>query len=105
MAGLGIEARGRSTPLRVNYRNTEEVLRVAYHLSCGYVAAAEADEDRVPLIAPESARRHGPEPVVRVLGSFDEEARSVAAGWLLQHPQHAPSRHYGLGDEGLFWSD
>jgi len=57
---LGVQAQGRTTILKLNYRNTLEILAVARGFA-SELLAERADED-VPLIAPESAGRRGPLP-------------------------------------------
>lgn len=61
-ASVGIQAQGRTTILRLNYRNTLEVLAVAKAFAQEVLASQEADDDHVPVIAPESAGRRGPMP-------------------------------------------
>ena len=78
LSSVGIQARGRTTVLRLNYRNTEEILGFAYRFAQQYLSATEQDEDHVPLIEPESAGRRGSEPAIRLFASFDEEARYIA---------------------------
>ncbi len=78
LASVGIQARGRTTILRLNYRNTEEVLNFAYQFARRYLDVREADDDGVPLVEPSSAGRHGPTPVVRLFDSYPAEARFIA---------------------------
>ena len=59
---LGVQAQGRTTILRLNYRNTLEILAVARNFASELLAARSEDDDGVPLIAPESAGRRGPLP-------------------------------------------
>jgi len=82
-ASVGIDARGRTTILRLNYRNTAEVLAVAYEFARDTLTPEEADEDGIPLVAPESAGRHGPVPEVMRWPNLKSEA-SFIAGWLKQ---------------------
>ncbi len=105
-ASVGIEARGRTSILRMNYRNTAEVLALAMHcaqslLEGGGDDAAEGDgsgggdggdrggrsysgdpalrdEDRVPRVLPASAGRRGALPVLMQAGSEREEAELIA---------------------------
>ncbi|MNJ26232.1 DNA helicase II [compost metagenome] len=56
---VGILAQGRTTILRLNYRNTLEVLSVARAFSLELLNAREAQEDNVPIVAPQSAGRRG----------------------------------------------
>ncbi|WP_426689450.1 3'-5' exonuclease [Rhodanobacter ginsengiterrae] len=61
---LGVQAQGRTTILKLNYRNTLEILSVARTFAQDLLASRsdEADGDGVPLIAPESAGRRGAVP-------------------------------------------
>lgn len=77
-ASVGIQAQGRTTILRLNYRNTAEVLGVAHAFAQELLTAEEAEEDGVPLVAPQSAGRHGPAPEFIQLPSFREEILLVA---------------------------
>ncbi|MDV7210976.1 NERD domain-containing protein/DEAD/DEAH box helicase [Azotobacter beijerinckii] len=61
-ASVGIQAQGRTTVLKVNYRNTLEVLSVARAFASDLLTGREAGEDGVPVVAPESAGRRGPLP-------------------------------------------
>lgn len=58
-ASVGVQAQGRTTILRLNYRNTVEVLSVARAFAVELLTARDAIEDGVPIVAPESAGRHG----------------------------------------------
>ncbi len=72
-ASVGIQAQGRTTILRLNYRNTYEVLATAKAFAQELLTAADADDDHVPLIAPESAGRRGPLPeLLRCRNIWDE---------------------------------
>ncbi|MGN6704630.1 MAG: 3'-5' exonuclease [Rhodanobacter sp.] len=61
---LGVQAQGRTTILKLNYRNTLEILSVARAFAQDLLASRsdDADGDGVPLIAPESAGRRGAVP-------------------------------------------
>jgi hypothetical protein len=61
---LGVQAQGRTTILKLNYRNTLEILSVARAFAQDLLASRldEADGDGVPLVAPESAGRRGAVP-------------------------------------------
>ena len=73
LSSVGIKARGRTTVLRLNYRNTEEVLQFAYRFAKQYLISREEAEDQIPLIVPESAGRHGSEPAVRRFETVEQE--------------------------------
>jgi len=59
---LGIQAQGRTTILKLNYRNTLEILAVARGFADELLSERSEDDDGVPLVAPESAGRRGPLP-------------------------------------------
>lgn len=77
-ASVGVKAQGRTTILRLNYRNTAEVLAVAHEFARELLTAEEADEDSVPLISPQSAGRHGVAPEFIRLPSFPAEVACIA---------------------------
>lgn len=64
---LGIQAQGRTTILKLNYRNTLEILAVARGFANELLIERDDDGDGVPLVAPESAGRRGAVPeLIRV---------------------------------------
>ena len=64
---LGVQAQGRTTILKLNYRNTLEILSVARGFANELLLGRSEDDDGVPLIAPESAGRRGALPeLIRV---------------------------------------
>jgi superfamily I DNA/RNA helicase len=78
LSSVGVQARGRTSVLRMNYRNTDEVLWFAFRFATKYLRPEDVDDDHVPLVEPESAGRHGPPPAVKLFDSFELEARYVA---------------------------
>jgi hypothetical protein len=87
---VGIQAQGRTTILKVNYRNTQEILDFAAALASEHLRPADADEDGVPRLAPVSAGRHGPMPVVKQLPSAEAEARFIAEKLKKAHEAGTP---------------
>lgn len=77
LSSVGVQARGRTTVLKLNYRNTDEILGFAYRFACRYLSPHDDGEDHVPLVVPESAGRHGPPPAVKTFSSYEEEARYI----------------------------
>ncbi|MFU8838214.1 MAG: 3'-5' exonuclease, partial [Thiohalomonadaceae bacterium] len=77
LSSVGIQAQGRTTVLRLNYRNTREILDFAYSFAKDYLDVHDADEDHVPLIEPEAAGVSGPVPQVRRFSSLAEEVAYV----------------------------
>jgi hypothetical protein len=84
---VGIQAQGRTTILRVNYRNTNEILDCAYSFAREILTPVDAEEDGVPLVKPEMAGRHGAKPQFVRLGSLKAEAKHIAEqlSWLHRH--------------------
>lgn len=78
LSSVGIKAVGRTTILKVNYRNTDEILHFAYRFAARYLNPAEADDDGIPLVEPASAGRNGPPPAVRTFESFRHETLYIA---------------------------
>ncbi len=76
--GVGIQAQGRTTILRVNYRNTQEILDFAAKFVHLLLTQEESDEDGIPRVAPLSAGRHGSRPVLLKLPTIQTEADEIA---------------------------
>lgn len=74
---LGIQAQGRTTILKVNYRNTKEILDVAALFASELLSPVDADEDGMPILQPMSAGRHGISPTLVNLPSLDEESKWI----------------------------
>lgn len=79
-ASVGIEARGRTSILRMNYRNTAEVLALAVHCAQSLLASAgeSRDDDEIPLVQPASAGRRGALPLLLEGRDEREEAELIA---------------------------
>lgn len=77
-SSVGIEARGRTTVLKLNYRNTVEILAVARKFADDLFRPNESDEDGVPLLTPQSAGRRGAAPELVRCASFDAEIALIA---------------------------
>ncbi len=86
-SSVGIQAKGRTTILRLNYRNTAEVLSLAYEFAKDFIAPADAEEDDVPLVKPESAGRSGPLPALMRLPTLKAEADHIAKSLLALHQE------------------
>lgn len=102
---LGIEAKGRTTVLKINYRNTAQILGFARRFAADVIGApgVQADDESAVLL-PEDAGRQGLEPQVRKAVSLEAEAHAIAE-WLIarknagyEWPQMAvlyPEHHIG----------
>ena len=77
-SSVGIAAVGRTKVLELNYRNTAEVLGIAYEFAKEVLTPVQADDDSVPLIAPKACNRHGQPPEVIQLPSFRDEVAYLA---------------------------
>jgi len=77
-SSVGIQARGRTTILRINYRNTDEIIRIATGFAREILDPKEAEEDGIPLVAPKSAGRHGPPPLLIQLPNLTHEGKYIA---------------------------
>jgi hypothetical protein len=79
----GIRAQGRTRLLRVNYRNTREILDFAHRFLTADPAIPVDEvpdpEDELAVVPAESAERHGPPPGVVVAGDPADELRQVVA--------------------------
>jgi superfamily I DNA/RNA helicase len=82
---VGIQAQGRTTILRVNYRNTNEILESAYRFAEDIISPEDADEDGIPLVKPEMAGRHGAAPRLFRAASLSAEAKHIAQQLMLCH--------------------
>ncbi|MEJ1355626.1 MAG: 3'-5' exonuclease [Candidatus Sedimenticola sp. (ex Thyasira tokunagai)] len=92
LSSVGIQAKGRTTILRLNYRNTREILRFAYDFARHYLDPKSADDDHIPLIEPEAAGSSGPEPVVRKFNTLKEEVQYSLKCLQKWHRQGVPWR-------------
>ncbi len=93
---VGIQAQGRTTILKVNYRNTQEILDFAAQFAGELLKAADAGEDGIPRLAPVSAGRHGNAPVVVKLPSLQSEGAWIAERLKEQHERGTPWRDIAI---------
>lgn len=79
-SSVGIQARGRTRILHVNYRNTWELLAVARNFAAELLQGSEDDseEDGVPIVAPTSSGRNGPMPQLFECASEQQEAALIS---------------------------
>jgi hypothetical protein len=87
---VGVQAQGRTTILRVNYRNTDDIQRYAYEFAKEILTPASSDDDGIPLIKPEMAGRRGPAPRIVRLDSLKAEAAHIAEQVKHKHASGAP---------------
>ena len=75
---LGIQAQGRTTILKINYRNTRQILQTASLVAADLLTAEDKDDDGVPLLKPVSCGRDGEAPLIIRLPTLREEVSQVA---------------------------
>ena len=93
---VGIQAKGRTTILRINYRNTDAILRFARDVAQSILTPSEADDDGVPLLMPQGAGRAGAAPQVINLPSLKEEAEFVVKRLKDAHRAGTPWREMAV---------
>lgn len=75
---VGIQAQGRTTILKINYRNTRQILQTASLIAADLLTADDKDDDGIPLVKPISCGRDGQAPIIIKLPSLREEAFAIA---------------------------
>ena len=81
--GLGfkrvdIQASGRTTIPRINYRNTKQILQTANLVAAKFLNPEEQDDDGVPVVRPVSCGREGDEPLIIRLPHASDEPGKIA---------------------------
>ncbi len=75
---VGIQAQGRTTILKINYRNTKQILQTASLVAADLLTAEEKDDDGIPLLKPISCGREGEGPRIIRLPTLRDEAFAIA---------------------------
>ncbi len=103
---LGVQAQGRTTILKINYRNTKQILQTASLIAAELLTADDRDEDGIPLVKPIGCGREGDAPLIIRLPTLREEAAKIAELLSAAHQEgHAWGdmavicRHYAEMDE------
>lgn len=93
-ASVGIEARGRTSILKMNYRNTAEVMALAVHcaqtLLNGEERTDSGEDGAIPLVQPTTAGRRGPLAVLLDAADARQEAHWVADRIARAHASGTP---------------
>ena len=90
---VGIQAQGRTTILKINYRNTRQILQTASLVAADLLTSQDQGDDGIPLLKPVSCGRDGQEPIILKLPTLREEALAIA--------DQLASAH----QEGFAWGD
>jgi len=75
---VGIQAQGRTTILKINYRNTKQILKTASLVAADLLTADDKDDDGIPLLKPISCGRDGEAPLILRLPTLRDEAFAIA---------------------------
>ncbi len=97
---VGIQAQGRTTILKINYRNTRQILQTASLVAADLLTAEDKDDDGIPLVKPISCGREGPAPLIIKLPSLREEAYAIA-----DHLSQAHKEGFAWGDMAVLCPD
>ncbi len=103
---VGIQAQGRTTVLRINYRNTRQILQTASLIAADLLTPEDKDDDGIPLLQPISCGRDGHAPTVIRLPTLRDEAKQIAELFSSAHQEGRAwgdmaiiCRHYDVMDE------
>ena len=105
---VGVQAQGRTTILKINYRNTQQILQTAFAVAADLLKGDEPadgahlddDGDGIPRVTPVSCGRQGEAPVIIRLPSLREEAHAIA-----DHLNHAHKEGHAWGDMAILCPD
>jgi len=97
---VGIQAQGRTTILKINYRNTKQILQTASLVAADLLTAEEKDDDGIPLLKPISCGRDGEAPIIINLPTLRDEAFAVA-----DHLGQSHKEGYAWGDMAILCHD
>ena len=79
LKSVGIQAtHGRSTILKINYRNTRQILQTASLIATDLLTARDTDDEDAPRVQPIGCGREGPAPLIIRLPSLRDEAFKIA---------------------------
>ena len=91
----GKHPQGRTTMLKINYRNIRQILHTA-----SLVAADDKGDEGIPLLKPVSCRREGQEPLIIKLPTLQAEAEAIA-----DHLAQAHKEGFAWGDMAVLCAD
>jgi hypothetical protein len=97
---VGVQAQGRTTVLRINYRNTKQILQTASAVAADLLTSDDRDDDGIPLLKPISCGRDGEAPLIIRLPTLRDEAYAIA-----DHLSHAHKEGHAWGDMAVLCFD
>lgn len=96
LSSVGVQARGRTTILKLNYRNTRQILQLAYRFAQHAMKSQDTDEDGLPIIQPEAAGIEGLPPVLRSFSDKQQESEFIVRCLQKWHDAGKPWRDIGV---------
>lgn len=97
---VGVQAQGRTTILKINYRNTKQILQTANLIAADFLTADDRDDDGIPLLKPVSCGRDGEAPLIIRLPTLRDEAFAIA-----DHLANAHKDGFAWGDMAVLCAD
>ena len=97
---VGVQAQGRTTILKINYRNTRQILQTANLIAADLLTAQDRDDDGIPLVKPIGCGREGEAPILIRLPTLREEAHAIA-----DHLNNAHKEGHAWGDMAILCPD
>jgi len=97
---VGVQAQGRTTILKINYRNTKQILQTANLIAADFLTADDRDDDGIPLLKPVSCGRDGDAPLIIRLPTLRDEAFAIA-----DHLANAHKEGFAWGDMAVLCAD
>ncbi|WP_201740896.1 DEAD/DEAH box helicase [Rhodoferax sp. TS-BS-61-7] len=97
---VGIQAMGRTTILKINYRNTKQILQTASLVAADLLTADDKDDDGIPMLKPISCGRDGEPPLIIRLPTLRDEAFAIA-----DHLGQAHIEGHAWGDMAILCHD
>ena len=97
---VGIQAMGRTTILKINYRNTKQILQTASLVAADLLTADDKDDDGIPMLKPISCGRDGEAPLIIRLPTLRDEAFAIA-----DHLGQAHKEGHAWGDMAILCAD
>lgn len=97
---VGVQAQGRTTILKINYRNTKQILQTANLIAVDFLTADDKGDDGIPLLKPISCGRDGETPFIIRLPTLRDEAFAIA-----DHLANAHQEGFAWGDMAVLCAD
>lgn len=94
---IGLDFRGRSKILSINYRNTAQIVQFAWEFYQEYSLlknkVREGTIEGVEIIPPQSTKRKGPDPIIKEFRNIQEEMNFVSKSIKFLHREKKMSYH------------